>query len=365
MENIFFKISYIYIFLFSFSLSCFLIPILKKLAIKFDMVDEPGERKIHDSPVPVTGGIGIYISFVFTIVVNLFIIIAIMHNESLKVYLPKTLIANYKKIRAVSSQLLAVLIGSTIMFFTGLWDDLKNLSPYKKLTIQIISALILIFCGIRTTFLPGYFLNFIVTLGWIIGITNAFNLLDNMDGLSSGVALISSFVFLYVVISQGQHFCALILLTFMGSIMGFLRYNFNPASIFMGDSGSLFIGFVLASITILSSFYKTGHPTFLPVLMPLLILGVPIFDTLSVILIRLKNNKPIFKGDTNHLSHRLVKIGFSKKGAVLAIYILTLVTGISAIQLTYVDFKGGLLLIFQEVLIFILIALLMFPRLRR
>ena len=192
----------------------------------------------------------------------------------------------------------------------------------------------------------------------MVAIINAFNLLDNMDGLTTGVGLVACFICFIVTSQQQQTFTSIVILAFAGALLGFLRYNFNPAKIFLGDAGSMFIGYMLAVLTITASYYKEGFPTHLPVVMPILILAVPIFDTLSVISIRIKRKEPIFGGDKNHFSHRLVALGFSQRGAVLFIYLISFCLGIIAILLTQVNILGAIIIFIQGVLILVIIALL-------
>jgi UDP-GlcNAc:undecaprenyl-phosphate GlcNAc-1-phosphate transferase len=194
---------------------------------------------------------------------------------------------------------------------------------------------------------------------WIVGITNSFNLLDNMDGLSSGIAVIISLILGVLTIQQGQYFSALLLLTLAGSILGFLRYNFNPSSIFMGDAGSLFIGYMLAALTVSTSYVTTRSMSQLPVLIPVLVLGVPLFDTFSVMIIRWKEKRPLFVGDKCHFSHRLVELGMSVRQAVVFIYLVTLCVGVSAILIPELPLFGSIIVLVQGALVFSLITLLM------
>jgi len=224
---------------------------------------------------------------------------------------------------------------------------------------QVLVILPLITLGVRITlFIPNFYISSLITLLWMLAIINAFNLLDNMDGLTTGVGLIASFICFIVTSQQHQTFTSIALLAFAGALLGFLRYNFNPAKIFLGDAGSMFIGYILAVLTITASYYKEGLPTHLPVVMPILILAVPIFDTFSVISIRIKRKEPIFGGDKNHFSHRLVALGFSQRGAVLFIYLITFCLGITATLLTQVNILGGIIIFIQAALVLSIIALL-------
>lgn len=349
---------YFYIFSFALALSALLVPVLRKIAIRLSILDHPEARKSHLKPVPLLGGIAIYMSFVLTVIINLGILSFLKANPELLAFLPEVIAERVAEVEVTYGRLTGILLGATFIMVLGLIDDIKGLSPGLKLSGQFFAALLLILFGVRLTlFLPTY-PAILVTIFWVVGITNAFNLLDNMDGLSSGVALIASLIFLVVALLAGQFLMSVILIAFAGTTLGFLRHNFHPATIFMGDAGSMLVGFLLASLTILATFYTEEAPTHLPVVMPLLILGVPIFDTASVILIRLKKKLPIFKADKRHLSHRLVNLGMTQPQAVLFIYLLTFCVGIGALLLRDVRWGGALIILLQMLSVFGLIVLL-------
>jgi UDP-GlcNAc:undecaprenyl-phosphate GlcNAc-1-phosphate transferase len=194
----------------------------------------------------------------------------------------------------------------------------------------------------------------------VVGITNAFNLLDNMDGLSAGVALVASGVLFANAWAHGEFFIGLILAAFIGSLLGFLFFNWEPASVFLGDCGSLFIGFVMASITLLERYVTKASSTYFPVLLPVFVLAVPLIDTLTVIVIRVRHNRPIWHGDNSHLSHRLVSLGLSRRAAVGFIYLATFCLGAGAISLRDATRGETLLLLMQSVGFVALLLLLMF-----
>jgi UDP-GlcNAc:undecaprenyl-phosphate GlcNAc-1-phosphate transferase len=197
----------------------------------------------------------------------------------------------------------------------------------------------------------------------VVGITNAFNLLDNMDGLSAGVALVASGVLFANAWAHGEFFIGLILAAFIGSLLGFLFFNWSPASVFLGDCGSLFIGFVMASITLLERYVTKASSTYFPVLLPAFVLAVPLIDTLTVIVIRVRQKRPIWHGDNSHLSHRLVSLGFSKRAAVGFIYMATFCLGAGAVSLRDASTGETLLLMMQSAGFVALLLLLMFvPR---
>jgi UDP-GlcNAc:undecaprenyl-phosphate GlcNAc-1-phosphate transferase len=199
----------------------------------------------------------------------------------------------------------------------------------------------------------------------VVGITNAFNLLDNMDGLSAGIAIIAAAIFLMITAAQAQIFSAMIFALLAGAIFGFLLHNFYPAKIFMGDTGSLFLGYLLAALSITSSYVVPTSVNLLPVLTPLLILSLPIFDTLSVMFIRYKEGRPLFTGDRRHFSHRLVELGMSERGAVIFIYLVALSVGVAASLLPYLPLWGQILVLLQTVAIYTMITILMHVAKRR
>ena len=261
----------------------------------------------------------------------------------------------------VLPQFIGFIVSAAMMFILGLVDDIRGVGfSYKwKFAVQTVAAAIVVASGIHVDFLPHPLLDMAVTMLWIIGITNSFNLLDNMDGLSSGVATIVSLILAALTIRQGQYFSALIFLILAGSTLGFLRYNFNPSKIFMGDAGSLFLGFMIATLTVSNSYVTPQSVSQLPVIVPILVLGVPLFDTFSVMMIRWQENRPLFVGDTCHFSHRLIKLGMSVRQTVIFIYLVTLCVGVSAILIPELNLLECMLVVMQEALIFGLITLLM------
>jgi UDP-GlcNAc:undecaprenyl-phosphate GlcNAc-1-phosphate transferase len=224
----------------------------------------------------------------------------------------------------------------------------------------VIAALILIFADVRTSFLPYDWMNTLLTLFWIVGMTNAFNLLDNMDGLSAGVACVASGVLLLNAWSLGELFICLILVAFMGSLLGFLFFNFHPASVFLGDCGSLFIGYVVSALTLLERYVSHASSSLFPVLMPVLVLALPLIDTATVVIIRIREHRPIYVGDTRHLSHRLVSLGFSTRATVLFIYLATFCLGLGAANLSDATATQSVVIVLQSIGFVALLLILMF-----
>lgn len=302
----------------TFLLSFFLTPFAKRFAIRVGAIDVPKDnRRVHTKPIPRMGGLAIYIAF--SVCMFLF-------SD-----LPMT-------------KLMGIFIGSTVLVIMGMVDDVKPLRASLKLVIQIIAALILIRAGFRINFLTNFiessgyiFFNQFsipITVIWIIGITNTINLVDGLDGLATGIATIAALTLAYVAYINGNVSVAILTVMLAGSSLGFLPHNFNPASIFMGDTGAYFLGFVLAAISIEGTLKGT---TALTVVIPVLALGLPIFDTTFAIIRRALTKKPIFEADKGHIHHRLLHIGYNQKGAVLILYMISILMGATAISIINKD----------------------------
>ncbi|HVE38910.1 MAG TPA: MraY family glycosyltransferase [Planctomycetota bacterium] len=325
----------------SFSLTIVLTPLIIRLARRVNFLDQPGPRKIHTTPMPYGGGIAVAVTVLLgTLWASRFSPLAAASVGT------KTF--NWPVYAA----------GSLVILVLGLVDDRRRLSARTKLLVQTLVAIGVAIAGerLRLFDVPAP-LSIAVTVLWILAVTNAFNLLDHMDGLSSGVALLAGASFLVVALQTGQGFIAAMIIPLLGACAGFLLFNFPPAKIFLGDAGSLFIGFWMACLTISFTFYD-AHYRLYTYFVPLAVLAVPLFDTSSVLVIRLLRRKPLFEGDTNHLAHRLTALGLSRRGAVLTVYALTLATGISAVLLYFVTERGALLILVQVLLTFGIITLL-------
>ncbi|NOZ50186.1 MAG: undecaprenyl/decaprenyl-phosphate alpha-N-acetylglucosaminyl 1-phosphate transferase [Chloroflexi bacterium] len=290
-------------------------PLARRLAFRTDMVDRPDQRKTHTQPTPLLGGVAIYAAVILAL---------ILLGDRFYVH-----------------QVAGIFIGATFISFLGLWDDRVALPAKLKLLGQILPAIALILTGVQITIFALPLLNLLLTLLWVLFITNAVNFLDNMDGLSAGVAAIASAFFILLAALSGQYLVGALAAAMLGACIGFLFYNFNPASIFMGDTGSLFLGFVLAAIGI-----KLRFPTNIPAvtwMIPLLVMGVPILDTSLVIVSRLRRRvNPFVTPGKDHLSHRLVAMGATRREAVLTIYLLGGIFGMIAIFVTQATFYEGI-----------------------
>jgi len=352
------------VFLISLIFSLMLIPLCKWIAFRFDIVDHPGERKVHVSVKPLLGGLAVFCPACL-LPLSCILFFYILPTGWLDGSMAHT-IELFQGVRYVKIQLFALVIGSTLIVLLGLIDDLYGVYfPARlKLVGQVIAASILVAAGIRTSFFSGVplfdLVNIVISITWIVGITNSFNLLDNMDGLSSGVALIVTGILAFVTIHHGQFFVALLLSALGGALLGFYRYNVYPSTIFLGDAGSLFIGFILAAASILITFATPESSFVFPALMPVLIMSLPLFDTFSVIYVRLKQGAPIFLGDQNHLSHQLVRLGLTQPQAVQFIYLLTFCLGINATLLDNLDPIGALIVILQGIGIIGMVAIVIY-----
>ncbi len=305
---------YLLILVSAFVLAATATPLMRRVAPRFGFLAMPAARKIHTRPMPLLGGVAIYVAFVAAL--------ALLGDRFYVV------------------QVVGIFLGATLCSFVGLWDDRHALHALVKLAVQIAAALILIISDVRVSLFPWEALNILVTIGWMVGITNAMNLLDNMDGLSGGVSAIAAAFFLLLAAMSGQYLVGALAAALMGACIGFLAYNFNPASIFMGDAGSLFLGFMLAAVGLKLRF--PDNSAFVTWMVPILVLGVPIFDTTLVTLSRLRRGlNPLTTPGKDHTSHRLVKMGFGQREAVLIIYLACMTLGVIAMYITQASALEG------------------------
>lgn len=281
-------------------------PVARWAALRLGVIDQPAARKIHANPVPLLGGAAIYGAFILAL---------LFFGDQFYV-----------------SEVVSIFIGATLCSLVGALDDRRGLGSYPKLAIQLLAAGILVFGGVQIR-LFGNWLDVAITLFWVVGITNAFNLLDNMDGLSGGIAMIAAVFFTLLAAMSDQYLVGILAAALAGACAGFLVYNWNPAHIFMGDTGSLFIGFLLAAVGI-----KLRFPTnsaAVTWMIPLLVLGLPIFDTTLVFISRLRKGlNPLTAAGKDHVSHRLARLTGSRREAVLICYLIAGAIGLGAIFLT-------------------------------
>ena len=356
----------------SFVLSLLGTLLVRRIAIRVGFVDKPGHRKIHSKPIALGGGIAIFTAFALPLAAAV----------AAAWFMPQVVAAGgsprFEELRAAlvggvqrqTSLALSFLGACLALHLMGLWDDRKALGPYSKLFVQlaVTAALVLLNPSLRALtalneLTPlGAAPSIVLTVLWITAVTNAFNFLDNMDGLSAGVACVCAIAFFVAAITIGQWFVAASLALLIGALLGFLCFNFPPASIFMGDSGSLVIGFILGVLTIRTTYLPAGEDFgagWYSVFVPVIVLAVPLYDLVVVSLIRISRGVSPFEGDTNHFSHRLVARGMSKRTAVLCMYLITAATAVGAIVLPNAQSSFVAVLVFvQTLLILGVVALL-------
>jgi UDP-GlcNAc:undecaprenyl-phosphate GlcNAc-1-phosphate transferase len=347
----------------SFVISWLLTFAMIRLAPRLGFVDKPGGRKIHANPKPLGGGVAIFLGIALPMLLGLVLVnfaggwIVERFDNRREVY---DLVAGGQYQTPLSLGLLAAML---VMHAMGLFDDRKALGPYLKLFIQLAVTTTLV-VGFKMRALTalddlvvqnvrvGYALSVVATVLWIVAITNAFNFLDNMDGLSAGIAAVAATAFLVTTLLIGQWFVAATLGLLLGALLGFLCFNFAPARIFMGDSGSLVIGFLLGVLTVRTQFLAQDWGAgWYAIFAPLIVLAVPLYDLIVVSVIRISRGRSPFVGDTNHFSHRLVARGMSRRTAVLTLYLLTAATSVAAILLPYVTSTFAAMLIFAQTLL--------------
>ncbi|MBW2039777.1 MAG: undecaprenyl/decaprenyl-phosphate alpha-N-acetylglucosaminyl 1-phosphate transferase [Deltaproteobacteria bacterium] len=282
---------YLFTFVLSFILSLYLTSIMRRAALQFGIVDQPdGRLKRHKEPVPYLGGIAIYLSFMLALAFSF----------------------------KFNQEVLGLLLAGAIVLMLGFIDDLGFLNPLVKIAGQMVAVLVLVRSGIfiKLIFLPTY-VSIPLTFLWLVGMSNAFNIIDVMDGLSAGVALFASLAFFLVALLNGRIMIAIVAITLAGSLLGFLRYNFSPAQIYMGDAGSMFLGLMIGALAMIGSYTEKNVLGFLA---PVVILGIPIFDTFLVMFARWRKGIPIFLGSPDHYALRLQAAGLSVKGVIWLSY---------------------------------------------
>jgi len=326
-------------------LSMILTPGCRWLAFRFGVLDNPGARKVHKQPKPLLGGLAIFLSFNLVLLV-LWLLGYIQQEQRFQVF--------------------SIAAGGLVIMVVGLIDDIRPITPRVKLLTQIAvsatAAMIIILGDIKLSvyvFDANDALALLVTVVWVVGITNSFNLLDNMDGLSAGVGVIASISFAVIGVMQREPIVSMLALAVGGSCLGFLRYNLPPSKIFMGDAGSMFVGFTLASVAVLGVYTRVTDVPRLAMMTPLLVLAVPVFDTASVVWIRWRSHRPIFVGDKNHFSHRLVSFGMSQSKAVFFIYLVAGFLGLLAILVSTLKLGQAVFLLLYAAATFVIIGILL------
>ncbi len=348
----------------AFIISVIMTIVVRRWALKVGFSDQPGERKIHRDPIALGGGIVIYwVTILPLLVVS--VCGLIWSKGAVPQFLPQEVAEHIPGLASRAGQTLMLVLAATVLHIMGLIDDRKHLGPFIKLFIQLAVAIfIALFAGIRFDFfIANAFVSTALSVIWIIVIMNAFNFLDNMDGLSAGIAAICGGIILGAAYGSGQVFVSAFIVIVIGTLCGFLIFNFNPAKIFMGDAGSLLVGLYMAVASIRTTYHHgdiDSSPWFMT-LMPVIILAVPLYDFISVTILRLLQGKSPFVGDTQHFSHRLVKRGMSQKQAVLTIYLATASCGMGAMIMHQVTTIGMIMIFAQTLMVVLIIAILEEP----
>jgi UDP-GlcNAc:undecaprenyl-phosphate GlcNAc-1-phosphate transferase len=323
---------YFVTFLSSLILVFLLTPLAKRAAFWFDILDHPrAPVKVHKEPVPYLGGVAIFLAFLIPVIVGFFLLN--IPEEGKK-------------------ELSGILLGGILILALGLADDLKGLSAKTKLFVETIAAILLIAFGVRLKFLP-FWPSIPLTILWVVGITNAFNIVDIMDGLSIGVAFIASLALIAIALPGNQAFVILACVALAGASLGFLRYNFFPARIYMGDAGSLFLGFTMAALAIGTSYTAVNR---IALFAPILILGVPIYDTFLITALRTKKGRSILRASNDHFALRLVALGLSRRKTVLIVYFISILLAIAGIVVTLVKIKWAILIYCLVILLSFLVG---------
>jgi UDP-GlcNAc:undecaprenyl-phosphate GlcNAc-1-phosphate transferase len=346
----------------AFALSLALTGLVMAIAPRIGFVDRPGGHKSHRRPVPYGGGVAIFLSVLLPLA-GVLAAAQFASPDWLAEQFSPLVRDLFGGVRERSGLLLLILGGAGVMFGLGLIDDVRPLGPYVKLAANLGVALAVAgWSGVRLAEFAGVPASTILTVAWIVVIANTFNFLDNMDGLSAGVAAICAGFFIVCGLLAGQWLAPGLASVVLGAVLGFWVFNFPPARIFMGDAGSLAIGYLLAVISIVTSYWDSGagaRPFALA--MPLCILAVPLYDFLSVVVIRLFEGRNPLRGDQRHFSHRLVDRGLTRAQAVLTIYLACATTGLGATLLPRADLRGTLTILLMVGMVLAIVAILEAP----
>jgi len=312
----------------SLVLSLVLVPALRDFARRREIVDNPDSHKRHKAPVPYLGGVAILAAFASAIFAAAYVQRYVsMSGDAIRVDWTQFIFEPDRTFR----ELLLVLVLALAFGVIGLIDDLRGLSPWLRLGAEAILTVCLIWFGVHVTTGLPVAVDYVITFVWVIGIMNAFNLLDNIDGLAAGIGVVASLSFFIIASLNGQEFSALLTVGLAGCLLGFLRSNFNPATIYMGDAGSLFIGFMMAYLGLKM---RTSVEEIPQLFTPVLVLGIAILDTTIVVVSRLKRGVSAFMGGQDHLSHRFVRLGFSVRRSVVVMFIGSAGLGLQAVALS-------------------------------
>lgn len=350
--------------------ACYL---MRHLSPRIGLIDQPGQRKVHQVPTPLGGGVAIWLAIVLPFAGWQMALWSLGTSDTAPSWIANGPWASLFEfvgphldgMRVQAPKLWMVLGAGTLLMLLGLTDDFRHLDWRPRLAVEVLVAMLMVWQGWRLTIfieLP-WFTNVLSVL-WIVGLINSFNFLDNMDGLSAGVAAIASAVLAAVMLiapdpttHQPQLFVGAFLLVVVGALVGFLWHNYPPARIFMGDSGAYMVGFFIA-IAAMTGTYSGGNTPRHAILAPLCALAVPLYDTFTVVLIRLREGRSPFAADKSHFSHRLTDLGMTKKQAVLTIYLVTATTGLGALLLYQVDLGGAAVVLTMVACVLLVVSIL-------
>ena len=317
------------IFAAAFVLTLILTPPVRKLALRLGAIDVPDARKIHAYPIPRMGGLAIFLSFF----ISLFFL------------------------ETFSEKTIAFFAGSLVLIILGIFDDVLSLNPKIKLLGQIAAAMIPVAYGIKVNYVTNPFggkillgdASYLLTIFWIVAIINAINLIDGLDGLAAGTAAISAVFIGISSLTRGHEFVFYAAIALGGASLAFLKYNLNPATIFLGDTGSMFLGYTLALLSVMGT---AKSPTVISIIIPVLVMAIPIFYTLFAIVRRFFAGRPIFKPDKEHIHHRFLDLGYSPRKTVLIIYTINIILGLLALYVKLLTFIQAL--VFVGLIVFLL-----------
>ena len=332
---------------------------VKGAAARKGFVAHPSADRYHRDVVPLGGGIAIFASITAIVLVAVVAVKFLAAGGYLD-WIGESVTIHTAGFLSKIGQLVIILLAVATLFVLGLADDKRHLGPLFKLAVQFAVAIAAAaFAEVRVEFfIENEIITTILSAFWIVLIINAFNFLDNMDGLSAGIAVIASTVLFTAAVLSGQVFVGSLALVLTGVLLGFLVFNFPPAKVFMGDAGSLVVGFLVALLTMRTTYYHEAQSgKWYAVFMPLVVMAVPLYDFISVTLLRLSQGKSPFVGDTQHFSHRLKKRGLTDTQTVLTLYLATLCTGLGATFLDQVDPLGAILIFTQTFMILAIIAI--------
>jgi len=305
----------------AFGTTLLALPLWRNWCLRIQLVDDPGRRKIHDRPVPLAGGLAVLTGILLPLVAG-----AILLKAGAQVLDQTQPIAHGLERRGL--ELAAIAFGAIAITLLGCLDDRHELKPLPKFLGQLLVAVaVAMACKRITLFVHSDLFSYAITIIWILTVINAFNFMDNMNGLCAGLGAIGALLFAVIAAANGEYLVATIGFLMSGALIGFLPWNFPNARAFLGDAGSHLVGYLLAVMAILPHFYTRQNPHRLAVLSPLLVLAVPLIDLTQVSLFRTLNKKPFWVGDTHHLSHRLVRAGLSRTRAVLLLWLIAAIIG--------------------------------------